>query len=80
MCSGLGRFVNEFDRFASGPDKLDIGLDRLAKGLDRLAKVFLSIFNTGLVRFLMELFCDLFRKQWLECSPITDKVSLHSPY
>ena len=54
-----------FDRFASGFDKLDIGFDRLsngldkfAKGFDRFATGFLSIFNTGLVRFLIELFCE----------------------
>jgi len=46
------------DRLAKGLDRLAKGLDRLAKGLDRLAKGFLSIFNTGLVRFLIELFWE----------------------
>ena len=57
-------FANVFDRFASGFDKLDNGFDRLSngldkfsKGFDRFASGFLSIFNRGLVRFLMELFC-----------------------
>ena len=57
-------FAKVFDRFASGFDKLDNGFDRLsngsdkfAKGFDRFASGFLSIFNRGLVRFLMELFC-----------------------
>jgi X-X-X-Leu-X-X-Gly heptad repeat protein len=61
----LGRFAKDFDRFASGFDKLDNGFDRLSNGLDRfangfdrLARGFFSIFNTGLVRFLMELFCE----------------------
>ena len=31
---------------------------RFAKGFDRFASGFLSICNTGLVRFLMELFCE----------------------
>ena len=57
-------FPNVFDRFASGFDKLDNGFDRLSngldkfvKGFDRFARGFLSIFNRGLVRFLMELSC-----------------------
>ena len=58
-------FAKEFDRFASGFDKLDNGFDRLSNGLDkfaigfeRFASGFLSIFNTGLVRFLIELSCE----------------------
>jgi X-X-X-Leu-X-X-Gly heptad repeat protein len=61
----LGKLAKDFDRFASGLDKLDNGFDRLSNGLDKFAKGFdrfvsgfLSIFNTGLVRFLMELFCE----------------------
>lgn len=57
-------FAKVFDRFVSGFDKLDNGFDRLTNGLDkfaigfdRFASGFLSIFNRGLVRFLMELFC-----------------------
>jgi X-X-X-Leu-X-X-Gly heptad repeat protein len=65
LSSGLGKFGKGFDRLASGFDKLDNGFDRLsngldkfAKGFDRFASGFLSIFNTGLVRFLIELFCE----------------------
>ena len=51
LASGLDKFDNEFDRLARG-------LDKFAKGLYRLASGFLSIFNTRLVRFLIELFCE----------------------
>lgn len=61
----MGKFAKVFDRFASGFDKLDNGfgrlsngLDKFAKGFDRFASGFLSILNRGLVRFLMELFCE----------------------
>ncbi len=54
-----------FDRFASGFEKLDNGFDRLSNGLDKFANGFDTfesgfqcIFNTGLVRFLMELFSE----------------------
>jgi hypothetical protein len=43
---------------ASGLDKFAKGFDRFASGFDRFASGFLSIFNTGFVRFLMELFCE----------------------
>ena len=51
LVSGLDRFANGFERLASG-------LDRFAKGFDKFATGFLSIFKTGLVRFLIELFCE----------------------
>ena len=51
LASGLDKFANGFERLASG-------LDRFAKGLDKFATGFLSIFKTGLVRFLIELFCE----------------------
>ena len=51
LASGLDKFDNGFERLASG-------LDRFAKGFDKFATGFLSIFKTGLVRFLIELFCE----------------------
>ena len=51
LASGLDKFANGFERLASG-------LDRFAKGFDKFATGFLSIFKTGLVRFLIELFCE----------------------
>lgn len=51
LASGLDKFANGFERLASG-------LDRFAKGLDKFATGFLSIFKTGFVRFLIELFCE----------------------
>jgi X-X-X-Leu-X-X-Gly heptad repeat protein len=51
LASGLDKFANGFERLASG-------LDRFAKGFDKFAIRFLSIFKTGLVRFLIELFCE----------------------
>ena len=51
MSRGFGRSVRGFDILASG-------LDKFAKGFDRFASGFLSIFNTGFVRFLMELFSE----------------------
>ena len=47
LASGLDKFANGFERLASG-------LDRFAKGFDKFATGFLSIFKTGLVRFLLE--------------------------
>ncbi len=51
LSSGLDKFDNGFERLASG-------LDRFAKGFDKFATGFLSIFKTGLVRFLIESFCE----------------------
>jgi X-X-X-Leu-X-X-Gly heptad repeat protein len=54
----LDRFASGLDKLDNGFDRLSSGLDKFAKGFDRFASGFLSIFNTGLVRFLMELFCE----------------------
>ncbi len=51
LASGLDKFANGFERLASG-------FDRFSKGFDKFATGFLSIFKTGLVRFLIELFCE----------------------
>jgi hypothetical protein len=55
---GFDRFASGFDKLYNGFDRLSNGLDKFAKGFDRFASGFPSIFNRGLVRFLMELFCE----------------------